>query len=141
MKPTATHDTVTLELDLRHSPARVWRTLIDPVLLSEWLLPIAALEATPGRRFQFKAPPQPGWDGTVDCQMLEVEPERKIRWSWVVGDLDTTVTFVLTPTPTGTHLSVAHTGFLPHQKQNLGGARYGWNMMSERLIALLASLP
>lgn len=139
MKPTATHDAVMLELDLPHSPARVWRALVDPVLLSQWLLPIAALEAEPGHRFQFRAPPQPGWDGTVDCKMLEVEPERRIRWSWVVGDLDTVVAFDLTPTPTGTHLSMVQSGFLPHQKQNLGGARYGWNMMSDRLIALLAS--
>lgn len=132
-------DAVTLELDLQHSPARVWRALIDPVLLSQWLLPIASLEAAPGQRFKFQAPPQPGWDGAVDCQMLEVEVERKIRWSWVVGDLDTVVTFTLSPTGTGTRLAMVHDGFLPHQKKNLGGARYGWNMMTEKLVALLAA--
>lgn len=132
-------DAVHLELDLAHSPARVWRALIDPVLLTQWLLPIAELEASPGRRFKFQAPPQPGWDGAVDCQMLEVEVERRVRWTWVVGELDTVVTFTLTPTATGTHLSMVHDGFQPHQKKNLGGARYGWNMMSERLVALLAA--
>ena len=32
-------DALTFELDLRHSPKKVWRALTDPVLLAEWLLP------------------------------------------------------------------------------------------------------
>lgn len=59
----------------------------------------------------------------------------------MVGDIDTVVTFTLTPTPTGTRLSLVQSGFLPHQKQNLGGARYGWKMMSGRLIDLLEQMP
>jgi hypothetical protein len=32
-------------------------------------------------------------------------------------------------------------GFQPHQKQNAGGARYGWRMMGERLVDLLGRIP
>jgi uncharacterized protein YndB with AHSA1/START domain len=56
-----------------------------------------------------------------------------------VGDfLDTVVTFTLTPTASGTHVLLVQQGFRPDQKQNFGGARYGWRMMGERLFDLLA---
>jgi uncharacterized protein YndB with AHSA1/START domain len=88
----------------------------------------------------FKAQPQPGWDGTVNCRFLEIEAQRKLSWRWVVGDIDTVVTFTLTPTASGTRLSLVQSGFKPHQKQNFGGARYGWNMMGGKLVDLLARI-
>jgi hypothetical protein len=32
-------------------------------------------------------------------------------------------------------------GFKPDQKQNFGGARYGWKMMGGKLVDLLARIP
>jgi uncharacterized protein YndB with AHSA1/START domain len=60
----------------------------------------------------------------------------------VVGDmeLDTIVTFTLSPTESGTHLSLVQSGFKPSQKQASGGARYGWKMMGGRLVELLARI-
>jgi len=78
----------------------------------------------------------------VHCRVLESEPHRRLRYTWVVGDmLDTEVTFTLAPTETGTRLSIVQSGFRPEQKQNFGGARYGWRMMGEKLIDLLARIP
>lgn len=134
-------DSIAFEFDLRHSPEKVWRALTDPALLSEWLLPVVGLELAPGAAFTFKAPPQPGWDGVVNCRFAEIEAQRRISWTWVVGDIDTVVTFTLTPTPSGTRLSLLQSGFRPDQKQNSGGARYGWRMMGDRLVDLLARLP
>jgi uncharacterized protein YndB with AHSA1/START domain len=124
---------------LKHSPAKVWRALTDPVLLSEWLLPVTGLKLDPGAEFLFKTQAYPPWDGTVNCRILESEPEKKLSYAWVVGamGLDTVVTFRLTPTPTGTRLSLVQSGFKPDQKQNSGGARYGWKMMGGKLIELL----
>jgi uncharacterized protein YndB with AHSA1/START domain len=135
-------DAVSFEIDLHHSPKKVWRALTDPALLAEWLLPVAGFELEPGAKFTLKAPPVGGWDGTVNCRMLEVEVEKKIRYAWVVGDfLDTVVTFTLTPTASGTLLSIVQSGFKPDQKRNVGGARYGWTLMSGRLVELLARTP
>jgi uncharacterized protein YndB with AHSA1/START domain len=79
----------------------------------------------------------------VNCRLLEIEAQRKLSWRWVVGDIDTVVTFTLTPTGggEGTRLSLVQSGFKPHQKQNFGGARYGWKMMGEKLVDLLARIP
>lgn len=134
-------DSISFELDLHHQPEKVWRALTDPELLAEWLLPVVDFELETGAAFTFSAPPQPGWDGSVNCQVLEIEPHRKLRYRWVVGDLDTEVTFTLAPTASGTLLSIVQSGFTPDQKQNRGGARYGWRMMSEKLVDLLARTP
>ena len=134
-------ESISFEFDLRHGPEKVWRALTDPVLLAEWLLPVVDLKLDPGAAFTFKAQPQPGWDGIVNCQVLEIEAERELSYRWVVGDIDTVVTFTLTPTPSGTRLSVVQSGFRPDQKKNFGGARYGWKMMGEKLVDVLARNP
>ena len=134
-------ESISFEFDLHHSPEKVWRALTDPVLLTEWLLPVIELELEPGAAFTFKTQPQPGWDGIVNCRFLEIEAHRKLSWRWIVGDIDTVVTFTLTPTASGTRLSLVQSGFRPDQKQNLGGARYGWKMMGGKLVDLLARLP
>ena len=133
-------ESVTFDFDLPHPPAKVWRALIDPALLAEWLLPAVGFALEPGAAFRFTAPPQSGWDGVVHCRLLDVEAERRISWAWVVGDIDTVVTFTLAPTPSGTRLSLVQSGFKPHQKQNFGGARYGWRMMGGRLVDLLGRI-
>ena len=138
-------ESISFEFDLQHAPAKVWRALTDPALLAEWLLPVVDLdlELEPGAAFTFKTQPYPGWDGTVSCKILEIEAHRKLSYTWVVGDmaLDTVVTFTLTPTASGTRLSLVQSGFKPDQRQNFGGARYGWKMMGGKLVDLLARIP
>ena len=128
------------EFDLPHSPQKVWRALTDPELLAQWLLPVVDLELATGAAFTLQAPPQPGWDGIVNGRFIEIDPGRTLSYAWVVGDIDTVVTFTLTPTASGTHLSLVQSGFKPDQKRNLGGARYGWRMMGEKLVDLLAKV-
>ena len=146
MKPVDTtapaqSESLAFRLELPHPPEKVWRALTDPGLLSEWLLPVVGLELEPGSSFTLQAPPQADWDGVVRCRLLEIEPGRKLRYAWVVGDLDTVVTFTLAPMETGTRLTIVQSGFTPEQKRNFGGARYGWRMMGERLFELLERTP
>ena len=132
---------ISFAIDLPHEPRKVWRALTDPALLSAWLLPVSGLRLAPGTSFTFTTQPHPGWDGTVSCRIIVSEELRTLSYTWVVGDLDTVVTFTLTPTATGTRLSLVQSGFTPDQRQNFGGARYGWNLMGGKLIALLAGSP
>lgn len=135
-------ESISFEFDLQHPPDKVWRALTDPELLAEWLLPVVDLELEPGAAFTLQAPPQPGWDGRVKCRFVEIEAQRKLSYTWVVGDmeLETVVTFTLTPTASGTHLSLVQSGFKPDQKRAFGGARYGWRMMGAQLVDLLARI-
>jgi uncharacterized protein YndB with AHSA1/START domain len=134
-------ESISFEFDLPHLPEKVWRALTDPVLLSEWLLPVVEFKLEPGAAFKFKTQPYPGWDGIVNCRIIESEAHKKLSYTWVVGDMNTVVTFTLTPTASGTRLSLVQSGFKPDQKQNFGGARYGWKLMGGKLVDLLARIP
>jgi uncharacterized protein YndB with AHSA1/START domain len=137
----AQSEAISFEVDLQHAPEKVWRALTDPVLLAEWLLPAIDFKLEPGAAFTLKTQPYPGWDGTVNCRFVEIEAYRKLRYTWTVPFLDTVVTFTLTPTASGTRLSIVQSGFKPDQKQEFGGARYGWRMMGGKLVELLARTP
>jgi uncharacterized protein YndB with AHSA1/START domain len=134
-------EAITFEFDLKHPPEKVWRALTDPELLAQWLLPVIDFKLEPGAPFTLKTQPYPGWDGTVDCRMVEIEPLRKLTYTWTVPFLDTVVTFTLTPTASGTRLVIVQSGFKPEQKQEFGGARYGWRMMGSKLVDLLERIP
>lgn len=145
-------ESVSFEYELHHPPEKVWRALTDPELLAEWLLPVADLELEPGAAFTFRAEARHGWDGIVrwlrraglngiGCRFLEIDAPRKLSYTWVVGELDTVVTFTLAPTASGTRLSLVQSGFGSDQEENFSGARYGWKMMTEKLLDLLARVP
>jgi len=139
--PHAPTDAISFDFDLAHPPEKVWRALTEPELLKEWLLPVIGLELEPGAAFTFKTDPVGGWDGTVNCRLLEIVTDRTLRYDWVVGDMHWVVAFTLTPTASGTRLSLVQSGFTPDQKKNMGGARYGWKMMGGKLVDLLARIP
>ncbi len=141
---TAETQTISMNFDLPHPPAKVWRCLTEPALLAKWLM-ATDLAPVVGKVFTFKAPSGPGWDGTVNCEMQEVEPQKRIRYSWGGGGLEgTVVTWTLTPTESGgTLLHLEHSGFRRDKGQArfFEGAKYGWQLMAgQRLGATLAEL-
>jgi len=83
-------ESLSFEFELHHAPEKVRRALTD------------------------QAQPMPGWDGIVNCRVLEIEAQRRLRYAWAVGGMDT---------------------------ENFGGARYGWKMMGGKLVDLLARTP
>ena len=80
--PPSQSEVIAFELDLPHAPAKVWRALTEPALLGEWLLPVLDLELLPGAEFRFQAPPQPGWDGAVQCRVLEIDADQVGEKAW-----------------------------------------------------------
>lgn len=123
---------VVIERDLPHPPDRVWRALTTPHLIAEWLMP-NDFAASPGHAFRLTA----DW-GSVDCRVIAVEPGQSLTYSWAAFELDSTVTFTLTPQGTGTKLRMEQAGFVAGRPQEIGGARYGWTNFLNRLDALLA---
>jgi uncharacterized protein YndB with AHSA1/START domain len=86
--------------------------------------------------FDLHHPPERVWRALTDPVLLA-------EWLLPVVDLELEpgAAFTLTPTASGTRLSLVQSGFEPDQKKELGGARYGWKMMDEKLVALLARIP
>jgi uncharacterized protein YndB with AHSA1/START domain len=139
-------ETIVIEYELAHPPAKVWRALTDSGLLARWLMP-NDFRAEVGHRFHFRAQPMPHWDGVVQCEVRAVEREKRLQFTWVGGSkeagsyLDTTVTWSLTPTASGgTLLRLEHAGFLPANKIALEGMGKGWGgQIRRRLEELLAA--
>ena len=135
---------ILVEYDLPHPPAKVWRALTESVLLAAWLMP-NDIRPVVGHRFTFTAAPMPGWDGIVHCEVLEVDPERRLRYSWCGGApesrLDSTVTWTLTPAPQGTRLVLEHAGFLPRNSFAFDVMGRGWRgAMVDRFKGVLVQL-
>jgi uncharacterized protein YndB with AHSA1/START domain len=82
----------------------------------------------------------------VHCEILEIEPGRRLRYSWRTGPeaspLETVVTWTLTATESGgTRLSLEHTGFTSDTPRFFEGARFGWQrMVGQELPQVLAAL-
>jgi uncharacterized protein YndB with AHSA1/START domain len=142
-KAKADTRSISLEYDLPHPPAKVWRALTEPKLLAEWLM-ANDMRHVVGQSFTFKAEPTPWWDGIVRCEVLESDPHKRLSYSWRSGPesspLDTVVTWTLTPTPSGgTRLALEHSGFVPANAFAFDGAGKGWRyMVGERLREVLA---
>ncbi len=102
---------VRLERTYPHPRALVWRALTEPELIAKWLMDNDFAPEV-GHRFTLRTDPAPGFDGVVHCEVLEVEPEERLRFSWVGGPVDTTVTFELEALgESSTRLRVCHAGF------------------------------
>ena len=134
--------TTEIEVDqfLPHPRAKVWRALTDRRRLAAWLMP-NDFAPVAGHRFTFRTEPRPGFDGVVRCQVLDLEPERLMRWSWQGGTLDSVVTWTLRTEGRGTRLFLRHSGFDPDdpfQRQALRIMGGGWR--SHVMRALEADL-
>jgi uncharacterized protein YndB with AHSA1/START domain len=135
---SATH-TLVVERDLPHPPAKVWRALTQSALIAEWLL---ANDFAPsvGHKFNFRSPPMPQWNGIIDCEVLAIEPEKQLSYSWGALGLETVVTFTLTPSAAGTHLRMEQSGFGSKEDNNYRGATYGWQRFIGNLEGVLTRI-
>ena len=111
---------VVVEREMPYPPERIWRALTQPHLIEEWLMK-NDFRPVVDHRFKMSA----DW-GAVDCQVLAVEPNKTLSYTWAAYGLESIVTWTLTPTSKGTHLRMEQSGFRPHQKQAYGGAHAGW---------------
>jgi uncharacterized protein YndB with AHSA1/START domain len=140
MTNTATQTrAVVVEREFPHPPEKLWRALTQPHLIEAWLMKNDFKPAV-GHRFNLRGE----WGGVLDCEVLAIEPNRTLSYTWnhahddAAFNLTSVVTFTLTPTRGGTHLRMEQSGFRPEQRQAFGGARMGWQQFLERLEQSLA---
>jgi uncharacterized protein YndB with AHSA1/START domain len=130
---------VVVEREIPHPPEKLWRALTQPHLIEEWLMK-NDFKPVVGHSFNLRG----DWGGVLDCEVLAVEPNRTLSYTWnfvhddAAYNLRSVVIFTLTPTSSGTHLRVEQSGFRPDQKQAYGGAHAGWQKFLGNLDQLLA---
>ena len=128
-----------VEREIPHPPEKLWRALTQPHLIEEWLMKNDFVPVV-GHRFNLRGE----WGGVLDCEVLAIEPNKALSYTWnfkhadAAFDLESVVTFTLTPTSTGTHLRMEQSGFRPDQKQAYGGANAGWQQFFTKLEQVVA---
>jgi uncharacterized protein YndB with AHSA1/START domain len=130
---------VVIERELPFPPEKIWRALTQPHLIEEWLMK-NDFKPVVGHRFNLQRNPQPDVNVVVDCQVLELEPNKTLSYTWAAYGLESVVTWTLTPTRTGTRLRMEQTGFRPDQQQAYRGAQGGWRQFLAAMEQVLARI-
>jgi uncharacterized protein YndB with AHSA1/START domain len=127
-----------------HAPETIWATLVRPDLMARWLqMTPVGFEPVVGNHFTYQTSAAGEWDGTIQCEVVEVVPNRRLAYSWKGGHaanegygslLDTVVTLSLEPAENGTRLRVVHSGFvLPRNETAYRNMSGGWTGVVERI--------
>ena len=123
---------VVVEREIPFPPEKIWRALTQPHLIEEWLMK-NDFKPVVDHRFNLRA----DW-GSVDCQVMAVEPNKTLSYTWAAYGLESVVTWTLTATGTGTHLRMEQSGFRPDRPQFYQGAKAGWPRFFANLEQVLA---
>jgi uncharacterized protein YndB with AHSA1/START domain len=129
-----------------HAPETLWRTLTSGDLMARWMMKPTGFAPVEGTRFTFKTTPAGEWDGTINCQVLEVVPNARFAYSWSGGHegnkgygsrLDTIVTWFLSKVDNGTRLRLVHSGFvMPTNETAYANMSEGWAKVVPSLGAI-----
>ena len=128
-----------IEKELPHPPEKIWRALTQGPLIKEWLMENDFQPAV-GHKFNFRSTPMPNWNGVIDCEVLVVEPNKKLSYSWGALGLGSVVVWTLVATEGGTLVRMQQSGFSPDQEANYQGAKYGWQKFIGGLERVVAGL-
>jgi uncharacterized protein YndB with AHSA1/START domain len=140
-KPATEMLSVVVEREIPYPPEKLWRALTQPHLIEEWLMK-NDFKPVVGHSFNLRG----DWGGVLDCEVLAVEPNKTLSYTWnfthddVAYNLKSVMTFTLTPTSTGTHLRMEQSGFRPDQKQAFQGAKFGWQKFFADLERVVGGL-
>jgi uncharacterized protein YndB with AHSA1/START domain len=73
---------IDLTVSYPHPPQRVWQALTSSEALATWLMP-NDFKPVVGHRFTLQARPRPllGFNNIVRCEVIELDPPRRMTWS------------------------------------------------------------
>jgi uncharacterized protein YndB with AHSA1/START domain len=128
-----------IEKEMPYPPEKIWRALTQGALIKEWLMD-NDFQPVVGHSFQFRSTPVPNWNGIIDSQVLVIEPNKKLSYGWGSLGLESVVTWTLSPTDSGTHVRMEHSGFRSDQDAAYKGANYGWQKFIGNLERVVAGL-
>jgi len=144
-KLAAATRSLVFEREMPHPPEKIGRALTQAPLIEEWLMK-NDFQPVVGHKFNFRAQPMPQWNGVTDCEVLAVEPNQRLSYSWnssgeeAENGLKTVVTWTLTPVKGGTHVRMEQSGFRPEDESFHKGAGYGWQRFIGGLERVAAGL-
>jgi uncharacterized protein YndB with AHSA1/START domain len=136
---------IVVERVMPHAPEKIWRALTQSALIAEWLM-TNDFQPAVGHRFNFRSTPIAGWNGVADCEVLVLEPPRRLAWSQcgsgeqAADGLKSVVTWTLTPVAGGTCVRMEHAGFRPQDEAGYRVMSGGWPRVVASLERVAAGL-
>lgn len=136
---------ITRSIDINAPIDKVWATITEPQLISQWFGDATEFEATEGGRGFF------AWNahGKFRVVVEHVEPPRVLVYRWAHREADaeptpqnsTVVRFELTEIAGGTKLDLLETGFegLADPQEARNGNEEGWTAELAELVSFLQS--
>lgn len=99
---TIHREQVAVKTQINRPAKEIFTGLIDPQQLERYMADKATVEPRPGGIYDF------GWGGNGPIKILELEPDRKLTYSW---HQDTVVSWILEDSEGGTRITMVHSGF------------------------------
>ncbi len=121
---------------------KVWKALTDSSVLAKWLMENDFKPETE-HKFQFRAAPSQGFDGIISCEVMTLEENKRLSYSWKGDKIDTLVSFTLEPEQEGTRLILEHKGFEGFKERRIGSRlarEWKKKKLSQNLPKVLAGL-
>jgi len=122
---------IVVERVMPHPPEKIWRALTQSALLEAFLMK-NDIEPVVGHKFNFWSKPIAGWNGVSDCEVLIVEPCKRLAWSQcasgeqAANGLRSVVTWTLTAVSGGTLVRMEHSGFRRQDSGAFDAMSSGW---------------
>lgn len=136
-------ESVILDYEINTSIDKVWTAITDSESLTKWML-FKKNTFKPELGHQFQLSGVVGYDGVIDCEVTEIDEPNKLAYTWSTAGVDgetqaTLVTMTLqSKSDRVTVLHLEQSGFQPDARQEIAGARYGWQNMLSELDKLIA---
>ena len=114
---------VTQSIEVDASAEEVFKVLINPEQLEQWIAHKARVDPKVGGDFDL------GWKGVPAFKIIEFEANQKLAYEWPEGDgkgglMETIVTWTLEDSGGKTRLTIVQSGFAADA--NTGGLKAGW---------------
>src|SRR3954451_13793347 len=145
--------TIEREVYVEASPEIVFDVVSSPDHLKQWWPDDASFDPTPGSRGQLVFGDPAAGGGVAPITVVEVEPPRTFSFRWTHAASETAqasnsllVTFAMTPSGTGTLLTMTETGFRERGweaaalEEQYHEHSTGWDFFLPRLAPYVATL-
>ncbi len=158
--------TIRMKQNFSFDREQVWLALTDSNLLGQWFMK-NDFRPEINFEFTFRMVPQKGWDGITHCKIIEIAPLQKLVYTYkgsatgektlscagihsetadkaakgIFTELDTILSFTLTPICGGTNLFMEHSGFQGFKLVLISFVfGMGWKKQMKKLGTLLEKL-
>ncbi|MFZ5967540.1 MAG: SRPBCC family protein [Bacillota bacterium] len=111
---------------------KVWNAIATSEGLAVWLMP-NDFQPVMGHEFTFRSEPRGDWDGIVHCKVTELDPPKRLAFTWCGNHMEQYVSFELKELGGKTEFTLVHAGW-SEEHAALREVMYdGWGYLTEGL--------